>query len=623
MRPPIDDARLLRQLVEASPDAIVTVDDAGRVLDANAAAATLLGGEPVGTLLHRKLGLPSLPDSGERVTVSPPIVGLRVWEVARGRSVEGAARFSVVTIRDITEQARSESRWQHAILASSDGVWDWDILSGYVYYSPRWMEMVGYGPTELPHHFDTFAKLLHPDDLPRVNEGVQEHLAGGTEHYSVEFRLRHKDGHWHWVLARGKVVRFTDDGRPWQFIGTHVDIHLQRRQKQQLREAKEAAETATRAKDAFLANMSHEIRTPMNAILGTAHLLERTALTDGQTDLLQTIRSASRDLLGLVNDVLDLSKIESGHLELEPIPFQLMDLTHRILRTHRPTAAHKGLSLVQHFDDTLPHTVVGDPTRLGQVLHNLVGNAVKFTRSGSVDIRIAHLGHVDQAVQVGFSVTDTGIGIEPDALVTIFRPFAQAEQSTTRRFGGTGLGLSISHHLVQMMGGELQVDSKAGAGSTFSFTVELPIHSRTSTGVERSELEVSGLGGRILLVEDNPVNRTLMERIIREFTKCEVDTAEHGGVAVELARKQRYDLILMDCQMPVMDGYTASRALRALPGPNGRVPIIAQTANAFAEDRLACLDAGMDGFLTKPVDLRVLLQVLQKWLHPDAQGWRR
>jgi len=611
----------LRSLVQSAPDAIVTVDQDGVVLDANTAALDIVGEDLDGWPLHRRLGLQRLPGHGERVSTTSQDQRARLLEIARGQPIPGENACSVVTIRDVTEREHirtalqvSESRWQQAIAASTDGVWDWDLLTGYVYFSPRWMEMLGYGPTELPHHFDTFIGLVHPDDLGRVEALVQDHLAERTEQYTAEFRVKERSGRWHWVLARGRVVVFTDDGRPWRFMGTHVDIQAQREQAERLRLAMAAAESATRAKASFLANMSHEIRTPMNAILGTSHLLERTALGDDQRELLETIQTASQGLLAIVNDVLDLSKIESGHLDIEAVPFELADLLHSTRKTHSTVAQRKGLRLSVDLDDTLPHRVVGDPTRLLQVLHNLVGNALKFTEQGEVAVQIERLGGDGEVVRLGVSVEDTGIGIPEDSLAHIFQPFAQAEQSTTRRFGGTGLGLSICRRIVGMMGGQLRVESEAGVGSRFSFALTLRVDGQVPEVQDRSAVDGSELCGRVLLVEDNPVNRTLMERILRELTSCEVDAAVHGEQAVRMARNRDYDVILMDCQMPVMDGYSASRAIRSLDGPRGRVPIIAQTANAFSEDRQACLDVGMDDFITKPVDLRLLMQVLRRWL---------
>ncbi len=614
----------LGAVVALAPDAIFTIDDDGRVLDANENARRWFGADVTGSSLASALGLVRLPVQGQALSCTVLDGIPKVFELSLGERVDTYPPFSVVVVRDVTEREAvkealqdSENRWQHAISASTDGVWDWDLLTDHVFYSPRWLGMLGYGPSELPHHVSTFFRLMHPDDIPTVDVEVKRHIRGESEQYSVEFRLQHKDGTWRWILARGRILKFTEQGAPWHFMGTHVDITAQRHQEEQLRLARETAEAATRAKAAFLANMSHEIRTPMNAIVSTSHLLERTLLDGEQKEFLQLIQGASRGLLGIVNDVLDLSKIEAGSLSLEQVSFHLPELMSVVGRTHGLDANRRGLVLSVNIAPDVPLHVVGDPTRLQQVINNLLANAVKFTQAGRIDLQVE--ADPSGPYTLRFSIRDTGIGMSNLVIEKVFLPFQQAEESTTRRFGGTGLGLSISRHLVEMMGGHLVVESEEGQGSCFSFT--LPFGQPASPISLALPVDGPSLRGRVLVVEDNPVNRTLTEQLLCRLTGCTVVTANDGQEAVNKAKEQVFDVILMDCQMPVMDGYAASMAIRRLPVPYSSVPIVALTANAFTEDRDRCIAMGMDDFLTKPVDLRRLLTVLKRWIgahHDDA-----
>lgn len=614
----------LSAIVALAPDGILTIDEQGRVLDANAVAFDLLGTDIVHRPLKDLLGVRELPADSHPLSCATLSDAPRNLEVSVGEWVPADPSFSVVVVRDVTEQQgiwselrESERRWQYALSGATDGVWDWDLVTNDVFFSPRWLSMLGYGPTELPHHLSTFLKLMHPEDGAAVDAKIKDHIAGRVDQYSAEFRVRHKDSTWRWILARGRILRFTDDGKPWRFMGTHVDITAQRRQAQQLRDAKELAESATRAKAAFLANMSHEIRTPMNIISTTAHLLQQTTLDEEQNELLGLVHNATQGLLGIVTDVLDLSKIESGHLQLEKIPFSLAQLSTNVVGGHRLAANGKGIELRCDLDEGLPEMVLGDPTRLQQILGNLLSNAIKFTDRGHVDLRIEPLNAEADGNQIRFSVTDTGIGIPEEVSQAIFLAFQQAEDSTTRRFGGTGLGLSICRHLVDGMGGHLRLSSKVDEGSCFSF--ELELGTATHAPTVAAPPPVGDQSGSILLVEDNPVNRKLTKRLLQKLAGCTIDTAVDGRHALEQVRSNSYDVILLDCQMPVMDGFETAKAIREFTGPTAKIPIIAQTANAFIENRDRCRAAGMDDFITKPIDPVQLLRVVRSWMGRQHQ----
>ena len=391
---------------------------------------------------------------------------------------------------------------------------------------------------------------------------------------------------------------------------------------------RDKAQAATRAKSAFLANMSHEIRTPMNAIIGLTHLMQRDTRDALGQDRLGKITDAAHHLLGIINDVLDLSKIDAGKLELEALDFDLDEMVARSCSMVAGSAHAKGLEL--HVDSSdLPKQVRGDPTRLSQVLMNLLGNAVKFTERGSVSLRGTLLGRDASGMRLRFEVRDTGIGIDAQRIGNLFAAFEQSDSSTTRRFGGTGLGLAVTRQLVELMGGTVGVESTPGVGSTFWVTVHVqpagaaparaaaPTFGAAARAPDDAAAMHAHFDARVLLAEDNAINQEVAKELLRA-AGCEVDVADNGRRAIEMARTGGYDLILMDVQMPELDGIEASRQIRAMSGLS-RIPIIAMTANAFAEDRAACLAAGMNDHVAKPVHAATLYDTLARWLSHAAQ----
>ncbi len=382
------------------------------------------------------------------------------------------------------------------------------------------------------------------------------------------------------------------------------------------------AREASELKSAFLANMSHEIRTPINGVMGMTGLLLDTPLDKDQREYAETIRRSADGLLTIVNDILDFSKVEAGKLDFETIPFDLDGLIRDIERTQGLEARNKGLKFLRSYSPEVPATLIGDPGRLRQVIMNLLSNAIKFTAKGQIALEVSVVSLAPGRVQLRFEISDSGIGVSPEGIQKLFQPFSQVDASTTRKFGGTGLGLSISKKLVELMNGEIGVTSEVGSGSRFWFTADLLIGEEKLARPERivemedpkTKARDSSDKVRVLIAEDNPVNQKVAIKMLEKIG-FRVDAVGNGAEAVEALKTVSYDLVLMDCQMPEMDGYEATRCLRASQVPRVRtIPIVAMTANAMKGDREKCLAAGMDDYISKPIKPEELQRVIQSTL---------
>jgi len=503
----------------------------------------------------------------------------------------------------------ASERFELAMRGTNDGIWDWDLVRNELWLSPRWKEILGYKDEELPSGNDAWRNLIVEEDQTDAWERARALIEGRASEYLATHRYKHRDGSVHHLLTRATLLR-NASGMAIRMVGVVTDIS-------ELIRAREEAEAASRAKSQFLANMSHEIRTPMNGVLGMAQLLEGTTLGDEQRRYVSAIRASAESLLTILNDILDLSKIEAGKLSIQPRPTDVQSILHDMARLYRPMATAKGLKFEVVTTVALPHLSV-DPVRLRQIVTNLAGNAIKFTHEGSVVVQASY-----QPGVLSISVRDTGIGISEERLQTIFETFTQADNSTSRTYGGTGLGLSITQSLVHLMGGSMHVSSRVGQGSDFSF--EIPAHecSPELTGVLMQPSVYQGprslLRGSVLLAEDNEIN-ILVAQTLLEDLGLDVNVASNGEQAVDLALKGDYDVILMDLHMPKVDGAEATRRIRAAEPPGRHTAIVAMTAAVRDEDRQTCINAGMDGFIAKPFDIAEVRQLLVKILKSDRDA---
>lgn len=652
-----------RAILESAEAAIVTTTKEGVITQVNPAAERMLS-YPAGAMVGN-MTLAAFHDCGELAARAKALGGdavagvevllaqarggtsvTREWTYVRRDGSHfpvllsvsplgdgGGATLGFLAIaRDLTQQkaaalayARERDRLDMALASARLASWEIDVNRRQIRLDERWALLLGGEATTRELPVDELLNLVPGDSRTRLRDALDDVLTGRKDGLQVEYQLESIGKELRWIRGCGKVAERDQQGRIVRLIGVCSDITESRAAEAALREARNAAEAANRAKSAFLANMSHEIRTPLSAIIGTVELLEETRAPDEQARLLRVTLSSATALTGIIDDVLDLSKIEAGMLDVHTEPMSLRETVSRTVEVFAGNADAKKLCLRQCWDERLPDRVYCDPVRFRQILFNLLSNAIKFTDTGDIEIRARFEGCTPAGVTISIDVADTGIGIAPEAQARLFQPFMQAEDDTNRRFGGTGLGLAISRRLATLLGGDLSLQSQPGRGTTMTLSLELalaqtPDGSDPICNVAGPEAAVPGSldGCRLLLVDDSAVNRMVIGEQLKRLG-CRVEQARSGQEAFELWRSGDYDLVLTDCHMPNMDGYALARRIRenevGQPRQNA-IPILGCTANALQKAHERCLQVGMNDVLVKPVPLQKLETKLRYWLSP-------
>lgn len=638
---------LYRSVAAAISDGLVVVTPTLTVIAVNAAACAVLGvddtaivgstrpwpfeflaadGGPLAHEAHpvRRIARGGRPLSREVHALRRPD-GQRRWIELNAHPLQmghkGTPLSIVLTFRDITQQrsaeqalVAAEERWHFALEGSGDGVWDWDTEAGVVYYSPRWKRMLGHDDSELSDTLDEWRTRVHPDDLPRVMGELQRHLRGETAVYQSEHRMRHRDGSLLWVLDRGKVVSRGAGGQPLRVVGTQSDVTGARQAEQALRD-KQAAELASAAKSQFLSRMSHEMRTPLNAVIGFAQLMRMTQGGGPGTELgayAEHVLDAGEHLLALINDVLDLQKVEEGAMALSLSPIALDEIVLRTLELLQPAAAARNVT----FDNRLARDtwVRADVQRLRQIVLNIASNAIKYNHPGGtvrVSVESSTQSHIIMAIE------DTGPGMTTDQMARLFQPFERLGRETSN-IEGTGLGLIIARSLARAIGGRLEVSSTAGEGTRVSIELQraeapdTPQHHPTSMAASEDTPPSAQLPLRMLYVEDNRINAILFEGALRMHnSNVELRVAEDGAEAIALAREWTPEVLVLDAHLPGMSGFDVLQQLRQLPGLD-TAPAYMCSADAMPEDVQRAYEAGFIGYWTKPIDISAMLSDIDR-----------
>ena len=535
------------------------------------------------------------------------ILAIGVWVIVLRRRVR--AQTDVIR-RRLESEAALEKRFQYVARAINDTIWDWDLYTQSVTWNSGIETTFGYTSDEVGPDAAWRSERVHPEDRERVEQSLQAAIAGGGETWSAEYRFLRGDGQYAYVLDRGYVMH-DNSGRAVRMIGAIMDITARKQVERETQLAKEAAEAANQAKSEFVANMSHEIRTPMNGVLGMTDLLLETELNSEQREFAGMVRNSANSLLTIINDILDFSKIEAGKFDLETIDFKLRGSIEQALKTLAPRAHQKDLELNCNIEADVPDALLGDPSRLRQILVNLLGNSLKFTEKGEINLVVQRESENGATALLYFKIQDTGIGIPAEKQPRIFESFTQADGSTTRRFGGTGLGLTISRQLVQMMGGRIWVESVLGQGSTFHFTAKFGVSKTNEPPVPLDETQLQGM--RVLVVDDNLTNRRILECMLAGWGMKPVLAGNGAEALVNLVEaaeaNQPFPLVLTDAGMPDMDGFELAEEIRKNPKLSSTTVLMLTSAGQRG-DAARCRQLGLEGYLPKPVGQSELLDAV-------------
>ncbi len=510
--------------------------------------------------------------------------------------------------------AAIETRMSHVVENVSDGIWDWHLADNHLYSNPALQSMLDFDAGQAAGNISDFENCLHPDDREMVHQALRACLSGKSDTYLSEHRMLTMRGRTIWVIARGRIVERNADRQATRMLGTLINVSERRERLEQLARAKEHAEAANRAKSEFLANMSHEIRTPMNGIIGMTDILLDSPHSPEQQEHLDIVKTSAYSLLTIINDILDFSKIESGKLQIETVAMDVGKVIAATLRSFTTSAHEKHLELIDDVAPDMPLSVLGDPSRLRQVLVNLIGNALKFTEHGQIVVRARLAEKRGDRVIIHIAVADTGIGIPQHRQQDIFDAFAQVDSSTTRHYGGTGLGLSISKRLVELMHGRMWLESTVGEGSTFHFTVEFVSDLHPGV-IEPSRYCLEGR--HALIVDDNAVNRKVLTRMLGNWG-ISVETADSGRTAIAriMDSGKPFDCLLLDAQMPAMNGFQLAEALQMPAFDTVRPPLIMLSSGTNGNEMELCRKVGISDYLNKPVDAEELRKMLCQILVP-------
>ncbi|MGI5998076.1 MAG: PAS domain S-box protein [Lutispora sp.] len=539
---------------------------------------------------------------------------------------------AIAIYKDISDKIRLEKKLAEyekiarlALEGGQFGIWDMNLITDEIYHYNNWKRILGYEEQEISDSCDSWKKLIHHEDLPYVLEKFHKQFEG--EDYIVEYRIKCKTGQYKWLRTKGRVVQWSEDGKPMRMIGTNEDITDRKLIEQELKEKckqleqlKKEAEAANKAKSNFLANMSHEIRTPINGIIGMLQLLELTLLNEEQRRYVNRMKESTDLLVAIINDILDISKIEAGKLKIENKPYDLFITINTIYNNLLLQGSSKGLEIGFYFDPKIQTKVIGDEMRLKQILTNLTNNAVKYTDEGYITLRAELICSDSSFQKVRFAVIDSGIGVDGELKDKIFDNFEQGDLSNEKKYMGVGLGLSIAKRLAEEMGGTISYESEVGVGSSFYFICNMKLSAEVNNqdlqcfGSNSIDRKADNFNNRktILYIDDNLIDHEVMQGILSR-KGYDLISAYNGKEALEVLRSHNIDLILMDIQMQGMNGYKITEMIRK-EFDKKHMPIIAVTAYAMREDRDKCIQAGMDDYIAKPYDINYLYSILEKRL---------